>query len=38
MKWPFAALPMVLDLVVALVAITDRLPTPTSGQEVPRCL
>ena len=24
-------LPMVLDLVVALVAITDRLPTPTSG-------
>jgi hypothetical protein len=24
-------LPMVLDLVVALVAITDRLPTPASG-------
>jgi hypothetical protein len=24
-------LPMILDLVVALVAITDRLPTPTSG-------
>jgi hypothetical protein len=24
-------LPMILDLVVALVTITDRLPTPTSG-------
>jgi hypothetical protein len=29
--WATKVLPMILDLVVALVAITDRLPTPTSG-------